>query len=220
MIPVLLLWLYRKYFKDKTFRIKQRPVRQLPVVLGCCILALPALAQESKSIYKVYHKEKQIGTMEFVRLEKGEDLHLRASSSIRAKFLFKVDLNTVDQALFVKGRLISSSVYRHVNGEDKQTKYTRFSNGRYQLIEGRDTQQLNHSSISYSMLMLYFQEPVQQTQVYSDAFQKFLTIKKAGDHAYRVDLPDGNHNIYRFKDGICYEIEVHRTMYTIVMKNV
>lgn len=218
MITILLLWLYKKYLHTGTASIRETMLRQVQLILSVCLFTTICIAQEAPVKYRVFHKDKQIGTMEFVRHAKGDDVHLRASSSIRAKVLLKVDLNTVDQALFVKGRLISSSVYRHVNGQDKPTKYTRFVQGRYQLIEGRDTQHLDQSSITYTMLMLYCQEPLQMTQVYSDAFQQFLPIRKTGDQLYRVDLPDGNHNTYKFNRGACVEIEVHRTLYTIVMK--
>ena len=69
--------------------------------------------------------------------------------------------------------------------------------------------------ISYNMLSLYSKEPVNISTVYSDNFEKFLSIQKLDTHKYRITLPDDNYNIYHYIDGVLNRVEVHHTFYTV-----
>jgi len=72
-------------------------------------------------------------------------------------------------------------------------------------------------AITYNMMMLYLKEPGDIKTVYSDNFHQFIKINKTGAHLYRLTLPDGNYNDYYFQGGICSEVSLYRSLYTIKM---
>lgn len=224
MIPVLIIWLLKKYasaqFAAKVdqaiLRIKKYSLTPLCLLM---FLFLPANgnAQETVANYNILHNGKVIGAMQFSRKALGEELFLKLSSKVQTRFIFEVNVSTLDQSHFKGGKLLSSNVYRKVNGKEKPCKKTTLINDNYQVLTG-NKQQFLQEPISYNMSLLYIQEPININTVYSDSFQQFLSIKKIAQNKYRIDLPDGNYNEYAFKNGVCNQVWVHHTLYTIEMK--
>lgn len=205
MIPALMIWLFKKYGITPFF------------LLLLMVLPVNSKAQETMANYTILHNGKAIGAMQFSQKTSGEDVYLKLSSQVQTRFLFEVSVNTLDQSHFKAGKLLSSNVYRKVNGKEKPCKKTKLINDNYQVLTG-SRQQYIREPINYNMSLLYIQEPVHISTVYSDSFQQFLSIKKIAQNKYRIDLPDGNYNEYAFKNGICNQVWVHHTLYTIEMK--
>jgi hypothetical protein len=65
---------------------------------------------------------------------------------------------------------------------------------------------------------LYFFEPVNIKQVYSDFSHSLLAIKKNKDGMYQLTLPDGNLNYYRYVNGVCTYVKMVRSLFTIEFK--
>ncbi|RZL46037.1 MAG: hypothetical protein EOP00_16235 [Pedobacter sp.] len=224
MIPAIMIWLFKKYASQQ--RVAQLECLMLTLkkcafmpVLVVLLMFLPinSRAQETQASYTILHNGKIIGAMQFSQKTLGEDVYLKLSSQVQTRFVVEVNVNTLDHSHFKAGKLLSSSVFRKVNGKEKPCKKTKLINDNYQLLTGNRQQHLREA-ITYNMSLLYIQEPVRINSVYSDSFQQFLAIKKIAQNKYRIDLPDGNYNEYIFKNGICNQVWVHHTLYTIEMK--
>lgn len=174
-------------------------------------------AQEKTVKYNILQNDNIIGQMQFCQKKDSGNLYLSMVSSAKSRFVFSIEVNTEERAHFRNGLLVSSSVQRQVNGKEKANKQTRFINNSYQLKSERKTALLNRP-ISYNLLLLYANEPSDLSQVYSDNYQQFLEIKQTSPHKYRIQLPDGNYNDYHFSEGICKEIILHHSFYTITMR--
>lgn len=224
MIPALILWLVKKYASTQQLAqmeqffliVKKRAITPICLLL-LLVLPLNGHTQESLANYEIKHNGKVIGTMQFNQKTIGDEVFLKLSSTVQTRFVVEVNVNTIDQSHFKAGKLLSSSVYRKVNGKEKPCKKTKWIDNTYQLFAGAKQKQLQEP-INYNMSLLYIQEPLSITTVYSDSFQQFLTVKKIAPNKYRIDLPDGNYNEYAFKNGICNQVWVHHTFYTIEMK--
>lgn len=222
MIPALIIWLYKKYAVPAIANYQNRPRKnKLSGVYRKALLMLlfPALlsAQEKTSTYNISHNGNVIGQLQFCQKTTGQDTFLKMNSRVKTRFVFGIDVKTSDQSHFSNGRLISSNVYRSVNGNEKENKKTSLVNNNYQIVSGSKTSMFS-KPINYNMMMLYYQEPLNNSQVYSDNFQQFIMIKRTGNHSYRIDLPDGNYNDYHFQNGICTLVVIHHSMYTIKME--
>jgi hypothetical protein len=101
-----------------------------------------------------------------------------------------------------------------MNGNVKADKHTIFTGRQYEVEEASGKKELNINSVTYNMDCLYFQEPVDIKQVYSDNFQQFVDIEKKPEGYYKIKLPDGNSNNYYYKDGVCAAIHVNHTWYS------
>jgi len=59
----------------------------------------------------------------------------------------------------------------------------------YDLCEGK---------APYSTALLYFQNPANYRQVFSESYAKFVPLAHAPDNTYKLKLPSGNENIYTY----------------------
>lgn len=222
MIPALVIWLCKKYIlprlnRKNSLRGLARLSKHAVMVMLFLALSFTAFANKLTKVYNIKRNGEVIGRLSFNQNTDGEDMYLKITSQVSARFIFKIDVQTEDLAHFKNGRLISSDVSRLVNGKAKERKKTIFQNDVYQLQSGDKLNSLNQS-IGYNMMLLYTKEPVYINQVYSDNFQCFLPIKKNAEHQYRVNLPDGNYNDYHFENGVCKLVIVNHSLYTIRME--
>jgi hypothetical protein len=218
MITALVIWLYKKYIgkalSNRHYKARAKSLRFLILLL---LLPHLVFCEERTSSYAIKHNGNVIGQLIFSRTISGQDIFLKMNSHVKTRFIFGIDVKTSDQSHFSKGMLINSHVYRSVNGKEKENKKTCFVNNNYQTRSGSKTGKMDRP-INYNMMMLYYDEPVKVSQVYSDNFQQFLSIKSLTRHSYRIELPDGNYNDYHFQNGICKLVEIHHSMYTIKME--
>jgi hypothetical protein len=222
MIPTLIIWLIKKYLLNSKKSKQRNHITALtktiiPVILFV-LFAIPAIAQRQAHRYIVLYRGKNVGAMYLTQIQSGDELSLKVTSNIQMHMLMSIKVNVAEESSYKQDKLISSSVYREVNGKEKANRQTRYCNGCYEIITEGKRSVLNKTSIQYNLVRLYCREPIGFTQVYSDAFQQFLNLKALSAHKYRLELPDGNFNVYSYQNGICSKVEVHSTFYTIQMQ--
>jgi predicted PurR-regulated permease PerM len=216
--------------KWKVFKITSRPPRKnlnkaklyvkdsrkdttLFIVLLLFSFSLHAQVQTRE--YNVSYKGDNVGNMEFYQNKTGDNVYMKMVSNVEMNFIVNVKVNTEEESFFQNGKLIYSNVSRKVNGKEKVNKQTKASGDTYQTSSDGKPGSLSNKFIDYNLILLYSNEPVNVQIVYSDNFQQFLHIQKVSEHKYKIDLPDGNYNYYSFLNGICSNVEVHHTFYTI-----
>ncbi len=226
MVPALLFWLFKKHalpvfnnlvmqFQVDSFHklLKKKTILSIIALL----FTISSFAQEETSTYQIKRNGDIIGQMQFKQKRNGTDTYLKMNSKVKTRFIFEIDVQTDDEAHFKNGQLVFSTVYRKVNGREKERKETKLINQSYLLQAGNKSNAIN-GSINYNMMLLYCKEPVNIAQVYSDSFQQVLAIKRMAPNTYRINLPDGNYNDYYFQNGICKTVKVHHSLYTITME--
>lgn len=167
--------------------------------------------------YNILQNGKLIGQMQLNQKQSGDDLYLRLVSHVKSHFVFDILVDIEECAHFKNGQLVSSDVMRRVNGKLKANKQTRFVDNLYQTRSDNKIHWIK-VPISYNLMLLYVNEPVTRSQVYSDNYQQFLEVKQTTPHTYHIALPDGNYNDYHFDNGICQKVTVHHALYTISMQ--
>lgn len=225
MIPALLFWLFKKYAQPTLHQLYLqlgtgnllRFTKKKTILLLFVILSLFAHAEEKTATYLIKRNGTVIGQLLLQQKQHGAETFLKMSSKVKTRFIFEINVQTADESFFKNGQLQYSSVYRKVNGKEKENRQTKLLQQNYQLLAGNKSSWFN-ASINYNMMLLYCQEPIHILQVYSDHFQQMLPIKKIGTNNYRIDLPDGNYNTYYFQNGSCKTVEIHHSLYTITME--
>jgi hypothetical protein len=219
MIPVFIIWLTKKYFqKQEQQQFIKFLLRRIITVTVLLLFSFTLFSQELTHKYAVLYKGDNVGTMQLYVKKSGDEVYMKMVSSVQMRFVFKIDLKSEEEASFKSGRLVFSKIRRQVNGKEKVNNQTMAAGDVYQTSADGKTGCIHSKAIDYNLLLLYNHEPLNITTVYSDNFQQFLTIIKTAEHAYKIELPDGNYNDYFFKDGICNKVEVHHSFYTITMK--
>lgn len=186
-------------------------------ILLVSLISANLFAQEKTITYNILQNDNVIGQMQFNQKRIGDDLYLKMTSRVKARLVFAICIDSEENSHFNNNKLISSSLSRYTNGKQKAKKQTLLLNNNYQ-AKSEDKTIVINNTINYNLMLLYCNEPVNLSQVYSDNYQQFLEIRKIGPHAYRVALPDGNYNDYTFDNGECREVEIHHSLFTIKIK--
>lgn len=221
MIPALIIWLFKKYilpaFRNKTFPTVAilKPLKKAVIIIALLGLANGSAAQEQTVKYNVLHSGKVVGHLNLYRRQQGDDLYLKMISQVKMRFIFSVKVDIQEESMFSKGKLINSTVCRHVNDKEKCNRQTRAVASGYQTVAEGKCGKLDQQQIGANLMLLYCREPDDQAQVYSDNFQQFLQVKQVSPHVYRIDLPDGNYNFYSYTNGVCSKVDIHHSLYTI-----
>jgi hypothetical protein len=181
------------------------------------LFSLTLCAQVQTRVYNVSYKGKNVGSMELYQNKTNENVYLKIVSNVQIRFVVNIKVNIEEESMFQSGRLMYSNVSRKVNGKEKANKQTKATGDTYQTFSGGKPGSVNNKLIDYNFNLLYCNEPVNTQIIYSDNFQQFLNIQKVSEHRYKIELPDGNYNYYSFQNGICSNVELHHTFYTIQM---
>ncbi len=190
-------------------------LRQLVIAVVLSIVVMPGLSQSRSLNFQIIRNENKIGTVRFSENTSGTTDSLKMESNVKTRFIFTFIGFVLESATFRNGVLSESSIYRKFNGDEKVNKQHRAMNSQYVISKGATSMVMKDYPITYNMLCLYSKEPVNISKVYSDNFEKFLSIQKVDTHKYRITLPDDNYNIYHYIDGVLNRVEVHHTFYTV-----
>jgi hypothetical protein len=222
MILGLVIWIFKKYIAPRiNLKALFRKAIKLKLILTALILTFSfftVYAAESVR-YKITRNGTLIGQLSLETNQVNTDFYLKITSNVSTRFIVKVNVQTVDSAYFKSGLLISSSVSRRVNGDQKDLKKTKWVDNHYQTQCGNKRSVIKQS-IYYNMMLMYLKEPGNINYVYSDNFQCFVPITKIGVNDYRIKLPDGNYNDYHFEHGVCTLIIINHSIYTIKMEKI
>jgi len=138
-------------------------------------------------------------------------------SKINMTMLVSVDVYNKVSGLFVDGVLQKGGITRKVNGNTKADVQLTLDKGKYLINESGNVSSMQ-AVIRYSTACLMFIEPVNNKQVFSEVFKKFLVIRKISEHTYALQMPDGYQNIYTYKDGYCIEADVRSSVADLTIR--
>ncbi|GGM92327.1 hypothetical protein GCM10010967_26870 [Dyadobacter beijingensis] len=180
------------------------------VVVGLFMLVFSVA--KGQNVYDVIVAGRTIGSLK-VFDEKGADgdteTH-RIESDFKVMF-YKGSYST--QTNYVQGKLVSATCAHHVNGDLKEKTLTKSSTKTlYEvLFSGEDGEDkpstVVNKPISSTITSLYYKEPINITEVYSERYGKMCHIRKLSEGKYGVTLPDGKEGVYSYKNGLCREVK-------------
>jgi hypothetical protein len=219
MLPAILYiairWWARKnprhaYIMRKRFIQGGRIVAYL---LAGLIVVKSLKAQDEQLNYSVYRNDAKVGALQVqCHLSPGK-VHYKLESTVKTRFIILFNASAKEESIFENGRMVFSSIYRKVNGHEKVNRKTELHNNLYMVSDFSSVQTKKSFVVPLNTHGLYFREPSGYGTVYSENFQRLLPVIQKGDHAYELDLPDGSVNTYYYRDGICFQIEVHSPLF-------
>lgn len=181
-----------------------------------CLLpvAVSLLAQSKKLTYKIIQGGSEVGYLSLEKKDSADVTKLNMESLAQKRIIFLISIYEKQTCLFKNGAVKFSNVFRKVNGSVKTNK-SLLNNGKgYEICCNGKNEKLNISDIHHNQLSLYYEEPVNYTQIYSDQFECMLNIEKIKSNNYKIELPDGNTNYYTYTDGTLSSIKLKHTFFS------
>lgn len=189
------------------------------LVLGLLFLQISAIGQVV--IYDILLAGRDVGELKITPAQVGAGKEsFRVEGAINTLFY---DVVYVGENLFEKGVLKSSLSSQEVNGKLKEKTRTIQGQDSYQIIFAdpkaaqRPNSQILHP-INHTVTSLYYREPVNMKQVYSDRFGKMCTVQKIGSGSYQVAMPDGKNAVYTYSGGRCREVRSQIVGFDLIFK--
>lgn len=224
MIPAIIVMLMRHYQKNnpQQFLILKAKLFYIAkivllIALAFCIVLLTQ-AQEKNLSYTIKRNGKKVGDMKVKEVREGKKVSLKLESDVKTSFILSFSAKGVEESKFDSGILVYSSVYQKLNGNERVNKKIKYVDNAYVISSNGKEEKLTNIKIYYNLICIYSHEPVSASLIFSDRYQKFLSIQKIEDHHYKIKFPDGSANDYWYRNGQCIKIEVDHDFYSAVME--
>jgi hypothetical protein len=192
-----------------------RLVVLLLLAMGC---TLHAHTQTKNLSYSIKQNGKVVGTLHVKEAAVKGKVSYQVRSHVQTRFLIQFDIKAVEEAHFENSILVASSIRRTMNGSEKKDQSILLQGNRYLVTNSGKKEVLSIYPIRHTLLSLYLYEPLHYTEIFSDVFQRLLPVQKVAPHHYKVHFPDGAHNEFFYKHGVCTKIIIHNTLYKAVIE--
>lgn len=187
----------------------------------CCILIVTtagSFTNDNLSLqFDVFKGTKLVGNMNCIRLEKNGFTEYTNETRMTVSVLTDVSVHNKVQAVYSKGMLQHGSFYRKINSGLKANDRFEWVKDRY-IINASGKQTEFKSVIHHSVCQLMFTEPSALEQSFSENLKAFVKLKKLSANKYALLMPDGNNNIYSYKNGKCIEVELETSFGAIYIR--
>jgi hypothetical protein len=175
---------------------------------------LVSVKTSNETVYAATRNGKSIGWLKTTLLQSGNETLLTTESHLVVDILISFTAKAKTFNKYIGTVLTEASVHRTLNGRRKLDNDIRFINGRYQ-FSGIDVAAPINKAIRYSVTFLYFNEPLNITEVFSEVYLTYLAVKKVRESTYTTLLPDGGSMTYSYHMGKLTNIDA-RTSYGAV----
>lgn len=117
--------------------------------------------------------------------------------------------------VMINNNIRYASAYRALNGKAKMNKEIEFTDSGCVIKTGTERKLFRLPAPFYSVLNLYFFEPENVKEVFSDNTEKMIGLQKTANKTYKLLLPDGDCTYYYNETGLCSKVIVNKTWYTL-----
>ncbi len=174
-----------------------------------------ASAQKLNLNYKVVNNGNVIGWVKIQKINNGSASSIVLTSEVKRRIIFLLTVEEKQDAYFNEAGMINSSIYRKVNDNVKMNQQTIYKGSYYEINNPKTTERVVIQQVQYNLLSMYIKEPVNINKVYSETFQRYLTIEPKGNSVYKLKQPDGNVNYYYYENGICSKVVMEHSLFSI-----
>ncbi|MEP6845956.1 MAG: DUF6134 family protein [Panacibacter sp.] len=223
MLPLFIYQLIKKalarhWFKTKSQTVKitisRHMITATMLAVMMVVVCFKVFAQNLTLTYKVMQGNKEIGWLKLQRKDSCSSTFITCESEVKKRVLVMFSVQEKQDVLFRNGIMIRSHVYRKVNDDVKVNIYTLNQGTHYVINKTKSSEQLMISGIRDNQVSIYFKEPVNINQMYSDSYQRFLDIKNLGNHSYTINFPGGDTNNYYYTNGICTKVKLNHSLFS------
>jgi hypothetical protein len=114
----------------------------------------------------------------------------------------------VMDVVYKNGQLFSSYV-KNVKDDVTEVVTIIWDGAKYVIKKGEETFTQNQP-VNFSSTLLYFSEPKGHTTIFSERLGQFCNFTTPAAGSYECKLNNGVDNIYRYRNGIMYELEMSK----------
>jgi hypothetical protein len=162
-----------------------------------------------KNVYDIILFGNKIGQTIVERKETGNTIQYTLTSKSEANVLFTKKTSEMNyNIVYQNGQLLSAYV-KNVKDGVTEISNILWQGTQYMIKKGAEILHINQP-ISFSSVQLYFTEPIGRASIFSERIGEYCRFTKTGEGVYECKLANGVSNIYRYRNGKLYELEMSK----------
>ena len=160
--------------------------------------------------YDLFVDDEMIGEFCLVKkLDLDSSILYLAESNVDYRILFSFHISFIYSSSFSADGSFKKSEFTYVMNDDiKEKNWINCMGEKCYVYEKNEVKKIIDNSINITGVQLYFNEPTNNSHVFSERYCDLFELEKEGDQIYKVDFPGGSTNRYHYKDGFCYKVEI------------
>lgn len=171
--------------------------------------------------YDVFLFGKKIGYMNVKRTIMADGSVFYSLETLsETKILFKHTKALAKSDVTYKNGRLTDAWYQYTeNDEIERYSKTTFDGKTYQIHN--ENGKFSHSEpLGYSLIRMYYEEPKTISRLWLEPEGVFCNLKSTAPGVYEYKSPNGNRNVFKYKNGQVDEMEFHLTLVSVTMKRV
>lgn len=179
------------------------------IVFGTWLPALfTSLSARAEMLrYTVMHRDNEVGLLQIERVVSKGETRYRFESNVALTMIMHIRVYDMMDVTFHGNLLTRAYLYRTLNDKVKVRNLAMWDGSRYKISDRDNAIKTIAHPIHFTTASLYYVEPQQIKQLYSEKFQKMIPVTQDGAARYRLDLPNGNRVYYSYRNGRCSLVE-------------
>lgn len=169
--------------------------------------------------YDVFLFGKKIGYMNVKRTIMADGSVFYSLETLsETKILFKHTKALAKSDVTYKNGRLTDAWYQYTeNDEIERYSKTTFDGKTYQIHN--ENGKFSHSEpLGYSLIRMYYEEPKTISRLWLEPEGVFCNLKSTAPGVYEYKSPNGNRNVFKYKNGQVDEMEFHLTLVSVTMK--
>lgn len=160
-------------------------------------------------VYDLIVDEEVIGDLIAIKsFNEDSTIHYVVLSNVDYTFLFSFHITFLYESMFsTTGKYTSSQFTYTMNDDLKESNWVNYIADKWYVYEDNEIQNIIEDQIHQTAVQLYFHEPDERHNVFSERYCDFYEIEKEEDDGYMVEYPGGT-NRYYYKNGVCYKVAI------------
>jgi hypothetical protein len=164
--------------------------------------------------------DKKIGSITAAKNQKGKTVNATLSSKVNVTMLFQVNVESTITSEYKDGKLVKTDAVRtsNIKSENKKCNIA-WADGKYTITKDEGISTTLSEPVSYCVLDLYFTEPKNITQAFSETGGTYLPITPLENHRYQLQVNDSKKDVFVYgTDGKLIQVETVIAMNKVVFK--
>lgn len=191
-----------------------RPNIIFPLLL---LFSASLFGQDQNRVYEIKALGTEIGSATVSKHISGDTTYYLTQSLLEVNLLIKkIRMEVINRTNYYGGQLISSEAHVVVNGEIHTSSSVVWQDPKYLIrINGEEKVPINFPVV-YSGTLLYFHEPSDIQQAFSETSGLFMRVEKEKEGQYTVtDLNNNRDMLHQYEDGVLTNIKIKHPLLTV-----
>jgi len=168
-------------------------------------------------VYDITSKNNHLGQLSITKTQEKDLIKIEATSEVKVHLFISIDLKYKLTANYRNDSLIFSSVTTYVNGKLHSSRTTEKTGENYSVTKDGHLSKLYYP-ISYSGALLYWQEPINVANVYSEFDSIEKPIEVLGPGTYKLTDPKSGHlSKYYYSNGRLVKATIEHTLMSFTL---